>query len=1043
MGWWNGHDVYYQRYECALATCDKYFPKVQLGIVKNNFRTPTQLKILKTYLNNKAQGVSTSDNFSSIFRDLNFKHDKPLIKRLPFYKEYDEYIFSKELIQKDFIDEDTREVLEEVLEFGEDQSSELFTKFFESLQIQFYDEDTKDYIINGKDYIYNEQTELWSNVEVKVETYISETEVLDEIVTLEYTNITQTIKTEVVKSTQTNIDPDTNQETTKDIWEVTKTTTTISTYSQSSLPICRNIVEYENLTFKNILDEEYQKLIENENLDENIDLWNKRIDGSDTFKNLDENPLWVKVDELLRDKYEAIVIGANQLFSQIYKPSFDTLKTNGSYSSGENSDQSVAGPNIYLSLSKFGDEFRSEPVLIEQDNEKYTIHQSIVYNISMTGRIARRAIVGDNPDTNPYWVYYPINLSNALIYEYEVQDIIVADWYKEYASLFKSMESFLLVKTKTKNDEIKYYFIKDSEKYKIKQGKIKLSTPLPLKWLWNPPNTISSKRFNLILRQNSYEYPNYRSSVARNKFGNSLKTSINNNENIGETSIAQYLDLKPFFYKEARNDKYWQNYLKTIFKYLEEWCKPTNDLYTTQKVIKKFNVGSMCPSFAQTYYIRMLKKQSNGDFTKKCFIGMEPNDDSMWLYLNTPNIENEVQVGFTQYALDLSFWFNGTHYIEPNPKIKRLKKTLVNSRVKGTKTYYDPDYFCIATDPLLPVISYIDTIKHSIYYSESNTTDIGYYDEYITINVNATLDGDFSKDWINDGETYPKYSYTKIYRDSFTGQVLKKEFVEINDDEVEMLLKSFVDDRLDGIPNFKEDYDKDASTNSTNSNIDIYMGIKLMPQKLWFKTPYTSQQKVVDQTIFIYYRVFWKVREGGASQIVSFIIAVVAIGMSGGSALPAVMAAVGLIMSMYAQMLPKELKLAMAIVSLITAAYGGWQTFMSDSPGLLAQTNAVLITLNAVVNVAVQIDQYNLQDNIENLANDTQQDRDALAALQENKKEYFFGINHFQVDTEFDKSIDNYFYKCYGENVYDIYEWIFDSFFFYNSPKNIYESFNT
>lgn len=183
----------------------------------------------------------------------------------------------------------------------------------------------------------------------------------------------------------------------------------------------------------------------------------------------------------------------------------------------------------------------------------------------------------------------------------------------------------------------------------------------------------SDKRLNIASIKTMYKIDNRRKRFPKDgsKDTDYLLGAYQQSKPSGSkfADVCQYLDLKPFFYKELREHKMWQRYIYGVLKFFAKMCIPARllkDAEVFQYQIPFINTptgggengAEIMRSLNNCITLRMLKKENiPGKPSKICFLGCEPDKNpfpGLFIYYNKYNDKTDT---YTQLALDLSLFF--------------------------------------------------------------------------------------------------------------------------------------------------------------------------------------------------------------------------------------------------------------------------------------------------------------------------------------------------------------------------------------------------
>ncbi|RUT50998.1 hypothetical protein BWK67_00295 [Campylobacter fetus] len=458
-------------------------------------------------------------------------------------------------------------------------------------------------------------------------------------------------------------------------------------------------------------------------------------------------------------------------------------------------------------------------------------------------------------------------------------------------------------------------------------------------------------------------------------------TQVQENSAITKFDIAQYLDLQPFFKKEARNNVRWQLYLKAIMQYFESIATPGNTFQTAPKT--EIRIKSNFLREGTSLRIRLVKKYGIGKFNKACFISTEPYSYAMCLYLNSAiRSEDGSYKGYIQYILDLSYFYSSI-----------------------IKTRYNSDY---------------DRVNfNSEYFGKvMENSNSEWFDGNAMPIAPPLMDREFN--WINDGVTLPKYN-------EYLGEnILNGDIHYDRGGNPDGPMAKFYnydknvyyDDRNDSIPNLLSD-------NLTSTPVI------LMPFKLWRKVPFVAKKEVYSSTIHYCATIQWEEKTstwlgnvlGAIIVIVGAIVSIYSVNL--GTAI--MVSGYSMILSPFISN-PFIKLLVQVITTAVTAAYTGGAS-LGYSFETMSITSAPMLATSSISNITAiftAISDSEFKKAISDLSSQTKSIEDSNEEISKKISEFYtFGMRNSS-EWDFIESMDSIYYILSGEMLYDIYDRAFE-----------------
>lgn len=229
----------------------------------------------------------------------------------------------------------------------------------------------------------------------------------------------------------------------------------------------------------------------------------------------------------------------------------------------------------------------------------------------------------------------------------------VDNWVNDLRLLFKENSPYFIEYEFKKERGI--YFGKNSDSIATKRSARAeyLAAEYPLS-----TSIYSNKYARMALEKAGYKERSTPKRSKKDPKGKDLVHEMMSTKNLAIAKISQYLDLTWFLYKRVRENKFWQKYLHTIYKYFEEIASTGEDIKKAPRSV--YWVGRYF------FNIQLIKREIiNEPMTKICYTGSELMCNELFLYLNIPDwssstqeqVEKKIFSKFTQYGLNLSFFF--------------------------------------------------------------------------------------------------------------------------------------------------------------------------------------------------------------------------------------------------------------------------------------------------------------------------------------------------------------------------------------------------
>nr|DAR34943.1 MAG TPA: membrane protein [Caudoviricetes sp.] len=493
----------------------------------------------------------------------------------------------------------------------------------------------------------------------------------------------------------------------------------------------------------------------------------------------------------------------------------------------------------------------------------------------------------------------------------------------------------------------------------------------------DPSDKKKYRRWKLAVEQPQYKK---RSTKREQKKGKGKSkdafTALQENGQITNAGISQFIDMRWFFRKKLRNNRFWQRYLLEIFQYFEEFVAPA-------KYGKDADRVDIDMWFQNTFGLQLVKRKiRNTPCSKRCLLGIEKETNALYIYLNKP-VDGEKHLetfrNFTQYGINLSAYFRVNMSVNTTPILDSVVTDFITNfdpfkgveeasfkdyqntwktlggnrdilqsglpRLPNTKPYYDrllatQDY---TIDPITNS-NYNDLVKaledakgeKTVYIPFpliENTTD-----DTSTI---AEYEVKYKKTWAYTGLGVVNTPIDKdgvIHRikviDKNTGKVLGTLVYKLVPDIADKNGK--ID--LDG-------FDTIPGSVTTNDNVRFLWH---MPRKFWLKIPFVVQTEIAAGVLYVLCRAEWEEKKAtffgkifGAILIVIGIVIGVFAGWTGiGAAWAAGFIGAGI--SYYGAMYNiMALKILGLVVSLYSAYLAGAATAASSEVSRGMATSAV------------------------------------------------------------------------------------------------------
>lgn len=638
-------------------------------------------------------------------------------------------------------------------------------------------------------------------------------------------------------------------------------------------------------------------------------------------------------------------------------------------------------------------------------------------------------------------------------YEYVGYDLeMPINIFKVYELSLYSKSYFIEYKDKDEHRQILWG--KDIDEFNIERN---ASTELlaAVYPLLNP----SGKHFLKALELAGYKNnTRSRRKGKKNKQQDDLITQLAKEDHIKYAEVGQYLNISYFFYKDIRENRFWQGYLRKIITYLES-IAPFGT-YHSNAPQTEYSLGGETYSGAnQRLRIQGIKRfVKNMKCTKKCFLSTEPQSGAAYLYINMPDYSASTQeeadkgifYNFMQYGLNLSYWYSrpSEFSYKTGPYGDRGSyHTHKFSYNLNTTNFYNRKNFNV------PLDSYHSDNGNLYVYGDSGKMYWGdpkwttqthgpyYKDYYLTSDISAIIPISIIE---YEKKTGNIWGNTGNYLDTATGitKVIEEKdqiWRDYSDDTVIEDIKVTATYHYLNESGFKYDDTNNVMPNGVNDA----MFIPLMPKKLWLKIPYASQLEVYPSTIYLTYKVQWEEKKGtfigkvfGAVLIV---VGAVIIYASWGSATQigsAMMSlGIGLIaggVGYYGGMYNiKWLQIAAYVVQLAAAGYSSWTTGFSSlasaSTNVIAIANTLVQGYNLYANWGMQDKLAKFKNEVQNDIAKSEKERQELLEETENKLD----LSIYDINIAFDEAIDDMFMFMFGEyqyrllssgKLYDVYQ---------------------
>ena len=526
--------------------------------------------------------------------------------------------------------------------------------------------------------------------------------------------------------------------------------------------------------------------------------------------------------------------------------------------------------------------------------------------------------------------------------------------------------------------------------------KERFSAVIPLKGKDHPGSLVKSvpdpsekkkyRRWKLAVEQPQYKK---KATKRSQKKGNTIKdkdgkpvkakdafTALQENGQITNAGVSQFIDIRWFFRNKLRNNRFWQRYLLEIFQYFEEFVAPS----TYGKDATRVDIDMW---FQNTFGLQLIKRVvRNTACSKRCLLGIEKETNALYIYLNKP-VDGERHLdtfhNFTQYGINLSAYFRVKMNTDTTPLLDSLvtdflsnfdpfkgveetsfkdyqniwktvggKKDILKSglpRFPNTKPYYDK-LLAIQEYTIDPVtnLNYNDLIKALKDANGKKTIYIPFPLIENTIDDTSTIaeyEAKYKKTWAYTGLGVVN---TPMDKDGVIHRIKVKD--KNTGKELGTLIYKLVPDIADKKGKIDLDgFDTIPGSVTTNENIRFLWH---MPRKFWLKIPFVVQTEVAIGVLYVLCRAEWEEKKatffgkifGAILIIIGIVIGVVAgwTGVGGAWAAGFIGAGLSYYGAMYNIM---ALKILGLVVSLYSAYLASAAAAASSEISSSAATSAV------------------------------------------------------------------------------------------------------
>lgn len=376
-----------------------------------------------------------------------------------------------------------------------------------------------------------------------------------------------------------------------------------------------------------------------------------------------------------------------------------------------------------------------------------------------------------------------------------IQIMITLDIDKDFLDVYNDQtddEKILFIKYLDNQNRLKIAMITDFKSVVTTASDIRLTARYPLKGgklrSHKPKDESRQERlYRLALEKVGYKKKHKKRYPKKEEDSKDIIQELKGNDKVKYADIYQVINLFPMLIKENRQKIGYIKYYEAVVKYFDKLVggfpeDTTGYIKTkTYKVSKpkhKKILENPLPNTSGTdkdnetvtrqvegvdvkhYYSTSLpnkdrakiscgivgiKRYVKGEFTKKCFTGVEPNIGGMWLYVNVPDKEKK---GYTQYALNMHCWFNAFNFKPRVGRIRKRKSDIQNSfppvmlRLKDTKGWYNDGNQTINAKKFeynsVREVSYgekswqkrVEGSKFIVEFEFDDRCDINYYEKY-------------------------------------------------------------------------------------------------------------------------------------------------------------------------------------------------------------------------------------------------------------------------------------------------------------------------
>lgn len=526
--------------------------------------------------------------------------------------------------------------------------------------------------------------------------------------------------------------------------------------------------------------------------------------------------------------------------------------------------------------------------------------------------------------------------------------------------------------------------------------KERFSAVIPLKGKDHPGSLVKSvpdpsekkkyRRWKLAVEQPQYKK---KATKRSQKKGNTIKdkdgkpvkakdafTALQENGQITNAGVSQFIDIRWFFRNKLRNNRFWQRYLLEIFQYFEEFVAPS----TYGKDATRVDIDMW---FQNTFGLQLVKRVvRNTACSKRCLLGIEKETNALYIYLNKP-VDGERHLdtfhNFTQYGINLSAYFRVKMNTDTTPLLDSLvidflsnfdpfkgveetsfkdyqniwktvggKKDILKSglpRFPNTKPYYDK-LLAIQEYTIDPITNsnYNDLVKALKDANGKKTIYIPFPLIENTIDDTSTIaeyEAKYKKTWAYTGLGVVN---TPMDKDGVIHQIKVKD--KNTGKELGTLIYKLVPDITDKKGKIDLDgFDTIPGSVTTNENIRFLWH---MPRKFWLKIPFVVQTEVAIGVLYVLCRAEWEEKKatffgkifGAILIIIGIVIGVVAgwTGVGGAWATGFIGAGLSYYGAMYNIM---ALKILGLVVSLYSAYLASAATAASSEISSSAATSAI------------------------------------------------------------------------------------------------------